>query len=429
MTRVPSCSMTTKDFVINDDASIADLSAFRFFMRGCLPAIRSAIVYDLGRMSVLPNAGHGEPLEQRVERHIEAMLAGLETPDQVPQPLIEEFMPLIERHMEIASLFNLLRVYRQHLLEYAISALTSGVASAADALKGIVLLTDTTTMLLADFYHGRLYESIYRQADELRTTKNRLEQSYLSTPLASVEWDTDGRILFWNPSAERIFGWTAEEAVGRNIVELLGVDHDPDAVATLLARMAKGDLVNRQIANRTGDGRTITCQWYNAVLYDEGGDVIGVLSQAEDVTEQLRAEREHEALQQQMFDAQAATLRELSTPLIPLADRVVAMPLIGSIDSTRAQQIVDNLLDGVSANHAAVAILDITGVPVVDTHVANALLRAANAVKLLGARVVLTGIRPEVAQTLVGLGVDLSSIITRGTLQSGIAYAFSLRLR
>jgi rsbT co-antagonist protein RsbR len=73
--------------------------------------------------------------------------------------------------------------------------------------------------------------------------------------------------------------------------------------------------------------------------------------------------------------------------------------------------------------HAQVAILDITGVPVVDTQVANALLRAAQAVKLLGAQVVLTGIRPEVAQTLVGLGVDLGDIVTRGTLQSGIAFA------
>jgi ABC-type sugar transport system substrate-binding protein len=127
----------------------------------------------------------------------------------------------------------------------------------------------------------------------------------------------------------------------------------------------------------------------------------------------------------EIIRSQAAALRELSTPLIPLSDTVFVMPLIGAIDSSRAQQILETLLQGVAANRAATAILDITGVLVVDTQVANALVRAAQAVKLLGARVVLTGIRPEVAQTLVGLGVDLSGIVTLGTLQSGVAYALS----
>jgi anti-anti-sigma factor len=99
------------------------------------------------------------------------------------------------------------------------------------------------------------------------------------------------------------------------------------------------------------------------------------------------------------------------------------MPLIGAIDSSRAQQVIETLLAGVAASRATTAILDITGVQVVDTQAANALLRAAQAVKLLGAQVVLTGIRPEIAQTLVGLGLDLGGITTRATLQSGIAFA------
>ncbi|MBX0326121.1 STAS domain-containing protein [Oscillochloris sp. ZM17-4] len=128
-------------------------------------------------------------------------------------------------------------------------------------------------------------------------------------------------------------------------------------------------------------------------------------------------------LQQEIIRTQDAALRELSTPLIPIADQVVVMPLIGSLDSRRTQQVIETLLEGVSTLRARVAIIDITGVPVVDTQVANTLVRAAQSVKLLGAKVILTGIRPEVAQTLVGLGADLSSIITRGTLQSGIALA------
>ncbi len=144
---------------------------------------------------------------------------------------------------------------------------------------------------------------------------------------------------------------------------------------------------------------------------------------ARDVTAEHQAQAELAALQEQVIAAQQAALRELSTPIIPLSDGVIAMPLIGAIDSARAQQIVESLLAGVEAHRARAAILDITGVQVVDTQVANALLRAAQAVRLLGAQVIITGIRPEVAQTLVGLGLDLGGITTLATLQSGIAHA------
>jgi rsbT co-antagonist protein RsbR len=147
----------------------------------------------------------------------------------------------------------------------------------------------------------------------------------------------------------------------------------------------------------------------------------------ENITERKRAEAmlRQSKEQEDMIRAQQAVLAELSTPLIPISERVMVMPLIGGVDSRRAQQVLETLLEGVASSHAQIAILDITGVPVVDTQVADALVRAAQAVKLLGAQVVLTGIRPEVAQTLVGLGTDLASIVTRSSLQSGIAYATS----
>lgn len=129
----------------------------------------------------------------------------------------------------------------------------------------------------------------------------------------------------------------------------------------------------------------------------------------------------------EVIATQTAALRERSTPLIPLTDTVLILPLVGSIDEARSQQIIETLLDGVARSRSTTVILDVTGVSVVDTHVADALLRAAQAVKLLGAQIVLTGIRPEMAQTLVGLGVDLRSIVTHSTVQSGIAYALHQR--
>ena len=145
----------------------------------------------------------------------------------------------------------------------------------------------------------------------------------------------------------------------------------------------------------------------------------------EDITDRKRAEAAQRQVieQQDIIRSQQESLLELSTPFIPITEQVMVMPLIGAIDSRRAQQVLDSLLHGVASTRARIAILDITGVPLVDTQVANVLIQAAQSVKLLGAEVVLTGIRPEVAQTLVGLGVDLRGITTMSNLQRGIAYA------
>jgi anti-anti-sigma regulatory factor len=149
----------------------------------------------------------------------------------------------------------------------------------------------------------------------------------------------------------------------------------------------------------------------------------------ENITERKRAEEalRQSVVQAEVIRAQAAALAELSTPLIPISDDVVVMPLIGAVDGARAEQVLDTLLSGVASRGARVAIVDITGVAVVDTQVANTILRAALAVRLLGAQVMLTGIRPEVARTLIGLDVDLGGIMTHGSLKAGIAAAFQGR--
>ena len=151
------------------------------------------------------------------------------------------------------------------------------------------------------------------------------------------------------------------------------------------------------------------------LVRDAGGTPVEIIGAWRDITESVRAEA--------LIRSQASALTELSTPLIPISDDIVVMPLIGTMDSQRVSQVLETLLEGVATRRAKVAILDITGVSVVDTQVANALLQAAKAVRLLGAEVVLTGIRPDVARTLVGLDVEMTNIVTKGTLQAGIGYA------
>jgi anti-anti-sigma regulatory factor/HAMP domain-containing protein len=122
------------------------------------------------------------------------------------------------------------------------------------------------------------------------------------------------------------------------------------------------------------------------------------------------------------------TVQGLSSPVLPVLRGVLVMPLIGVIDSQRATLLVTSLLRAIEQQRATIVLLDVTGVPLVDTQVARVLLQAADAARLLGAEPILVGIRPELAQTIVGLGLDLSSLMTQADLQSSIRYA-AQRLR
>jgi rsbT co-antagonist protein RsbR len=128
------------------------------------------------------------------------------------------------------------------------------------------------------------------------------------------------------------------------------------------------------------------------------------------------------ATREQALDSQSQLIQELSAPIVPIVAGVLLLPLVGSIDARRATRIMELALEQIVAQQADVLILDITGVPLVDTSVANHLLQMTRAVNLLGARVVLVGMSPEVAQTIVQLGVDLRDITTLANLQAGIRY-------
>ena len=115
------------------------------------------------------------------------------------------------------------------------------------------------------------------------------------------------------------------------------------------------------------------------------------------------------------------TIRELGCPIIPLMSGVLLVPLIGAIDSQRAQQIISAVLEAIAGQRAQTVFLDVTGVPIVDTQVASSLIQTARAAMLLGARVAMVGIRPEIAQSIVGLGIDLSHLKMYSDLASAIS--------
>lgn len=137
----------------------------------------------------------------------------------------------------------------------------------------------------------------------------------------------------------------------------------------------------------------------------------------QDAIRQAVNQREEQAQQLQ------AMIHELSTPVVPVYDGILVVPLIGAIDSRRSSEITTRLLESISDLHASTVIIDITGVPMVDTAVAQHLVYTAQAAGLLGVSVLLVGVNPEIAQTIVQLGVSLRGMVTLSNLEQGIAYA------
>ena len=133
----------------------------------------------------------------------------------------------------------------------------------------------------------------------------------------------------------------------------------------------------------------------------------------------------HQQAREELIRRQSEEMLELSTPVIQLWDGILAIPLIGTLDSARTQIVMEALLQQIVATRSPIAILDITGVPTVDTLTAQHLLKTVAATRLMGAECIISGIRPQIAQTIVHLGVDLSSVITKASL----ADAFRLALK
>lgn len=131
----------------------------------------------------------------------------------------------------------------------------------------------------------------------------------------------------------------------------------------------------------------------------------------------------HARTREEIIAAQAEQLLELSTPVVKLWDGVVGVPLVGTLDSARTQVVMEKLLQALIEQNSAHAIIDITGVPAVDTQVAQHLLKTAVAARMMGAECTISGIRPQIAQTIVALGIDFGDITTKATLADALRHA------
>jgi rsbT co-antagonist protein RsbR len=136
---------------------------------------------------------------------------------------------------------------------------------------------------------------------------------------------------------------------------------------------------------------------------------------------------EHQRAREEVIRRQQEDMLELSTPVVQLWEGVLALPLIGTLDSGRTQTVMESLLKRIVETEAEIAIIDITGVPTVDTLTAQHLLKTVTATRLMGAECIISGIRPQIAQTIVHLGVNLSGVLTKATLQGAFQLALQRR--
>lgn len=234
--------------------------------------------------------------------------------------------------------------------------------------------------------------------------------------------DREGRYRLWSRGCEEFVGVPASEAIGKTDADIFPPDLAAFYRSTDVQLLREGTVPQTERAYDRPDGaRHMLVTRF--LVRDAAGEAQAVCGILTDLTRIRRMEAEILVHRDEIIRVQEEALHALSTPLLPIADRVVAMPIIGAVDRERAQRVLETMLHGVAAHRAKIAILDVTGMAAADDEVASAISRAARAVGLLGASVVLTGIRPEVAAALVSIGVDLAGVVTLSTLQDGIAYA------
>ncbi len=237
---------------------------------------------------------------------------------------------------------------------------------------------------------------------------------------AIILLDNDGNVLTWNQAAEGLKGWKANEIIGQNFSRFYPSEDIEKGKTIMELKVA------REQGRFEDEGWRVrkdgTRYWANVIitaLRDKDGQLRGFGKVTRDLTERRQTEEK--------LKKQAQEILEMATvPVVQVWEGIVLVPLIGTLDSQRTEQLMERLLHRVTETGSPVALLDITGVPTIDTQTAQHLIETVSAVRLLGAEVILTGVRPAIAQTLVHLGIDLANIITRSSLTAGLRMAFTI---
>ena len=235
--------------------------------------------------------------------------------------------------------------------------------------------------------------------------------------------DADGNVQFANSAWAELHGYNLEEIQGQHLSIFHTEEQTQKEVIPFNERVMQVGFNRDEMGHVKKDGTVFPTMMTVALIRDEEDNPIGLVGMARDITEQKQAEAERERLQQEVIEAQKRAIQELSTPVIPIMERIIVMPLIGSVDSLRARDITRTLLAGINQHRAKVVILDVTGVGIMDTGIVNHLNKTIQAARLKGAKTIVTGISDAVAEAIVDLGIDWGDIETLSDLRTGLITA------
>lgn len=285
----------------------------------------------------------------------------------------------------------------------------------AIALQNATLFTELET------HRAKLEDQVAERTRALREFRAFAE----TAPDVILLADLDGTVRYANPAFYALFGYSAgsDEAVGLPASQFIQQD-DRAGIEDEVAAALKATGSHRgNVTLIRRDGSHLLADVIAFVVQDDEGESTARAYIIRDITAEQQRQQEQTRLREDLITVQQRLIEELSTPIIPVTGDILVVPLVGSIDSPRAHRIIESLLAGIEDYQAQIVILDITGVPQVDSEVANYLMQTALAARLLGTEAILVGITPQVAQAFVNLDVELTGIVTRGNLQSGIEYA------
>lgn len=310
-------------------------------------------------------------------------------------------LPMIERAGEL-------------LLDTALALLDEGVDGAEEGVQTILRAWNAAACAYEHAFRFA-YESTAERTLILRDVAER-------APIGIGITSPSGDFTYMNPAHRIMLGFDETDVMGKNIRDILA----PEQRQMLPTAQSLGSTTDSRegilrVVRR--DGTILRVYTSTFWVFTDQGQPIARCAFVRDMTDEERADEERQVLERQIVEAQEDALRELGTPLLPIAEHVLAMPIVGTIDAARAKRAVEGMLSEIIRTGAGHVIVDITGVPRVTTEVAEMIMQAAKAAELVGAEMVLTGIRGTVAKTLLELGISFAGMETQSTLRAGVAHA------